>query len=135
MRVINGTNRCIGRVEAFHEGNWKRVCSSDWTKADADVVCREINCGTPVTQTEAVYFGETRSLGGLKANCFGNESSISKCLLQDFKESCTDAIIFCSSKSSMCSNYITKFVLDSMWVDSLLFHDKHALFPFPPDRQ
>lgn len=122
VRVINGTNRCIGRVEAFHEGNWKRICSSDWTKADADVVCREINCGTPVTQTEAVYFGETRSLGGLKANCFGNESSISKCLLQDFKESCTDAIIFCSNSkpirlkngTSRCSGRV-EIYNDGQW--------------------
>uniref|UniRef100_A0A3B5ANM0 Soluble scavenger receptor cysteine-rich domain-containing protein SSC5D n=1 Tax=Stegastes partitus TaxID=144197 RepID=A0A3B5ANM0_9TELE len=51
VRLLNGTNRCNGRVEVFRNGQWKRVCSSDWTKDDADVVCREISCGSPLTQT------------------------------------------------------------------------------------
>ncbi|KAK9531642.1 hypothetical protein VZT92_011053 [Zoarces viviparus] len=97
VRVLNGSNRCSGRVEVYNNGNWKRLCSSDWSKEDADVVCREMNCGTPVTQAEVQYFGEARELGSIKSNCFGNESSLSQCTLQESKESCVDAIVVCSN--------------------------------------
>ncbi|XP_034755884.1 deleted in malignant brain tumors 1 protein-like [Etheostoma cragini] len=96
VRVVNGTNRCSGRVEVHHDGNWKRVCN-DWNKVDADVVCREINCGTTVNQAEVPNFGSTHDLGGIKPKCFGNESSLSQCSLQEFKESCVDATVVCSN--------------------------------------
>ncbi|TDH00339.1 hypothetical protein EPR50_G00187460 [Perca flavescens] len=103
VRVVNGSNRCSGRVEVHHDGNWKRVCN-DWTKADADVVCREINCGTPVDQAEVLYFGETHDLGGVKPKCFGNERSLSQCRLQEFKESCVGATVVCTNKLLRLSN-------------------------------
>ncbi|XP_074470969.1 scavenger receptor cysteine-rich type 1 protein M130-like isoform X1 [Sebastes fasciatus] len=97
VRVVNGSNRCSGRVEVYNDSNWKRVCSSDWAMADAEVVCREINCGNPTFQTEVLHFGEARNVGGIKPNCVGNESSISQCTLQDSKESCVDATILCTN--------------------------------------
>lgn len=115
VRVVNGSNRCSGRVEVYNDSNWKRVCSSDWAMADAEVVCREINCGNPTFQTEVLHFGEARNVGGIKPNCVGNESSISQCTLQDSKESCVDATILCTSKSPMCSDYISNFVLNFTW--------------------
>ncbi|KAK5609545.1 hypothetical protein CRENBAI_005488 [Crenichthys baileyi] len=95
VRIVNGTNRCNGRVELFHDGQWKRVCSSDWGKEAADVVCQEISCGSPVVQSATQYFGEGQGLYGIKANCVGNETSISKCMLHEFRETCIDATIAC----------------------------------------
>uniref|UniRef100_A0A8C6Q6N0 Soluble scavenger receptor cysteine-rich domain-containing protein SSC5D n=1 Tax=Nothobranchius furzeri TaxID=105023 RepID=A0A8C6Q6N0_NOTFU len=97
VRVVNGSNRCNGRVEVFHEGQWKRVCSSDWGKNTAEVLCREIRCGSPVVESAAQYFGEGQSLSGLKTSCAGNETSISECQLSDFRESCVDATIVCKN--------------------------------------
>ncbi|XP_030260227.1 small ribosomal subunit protein eS12 isoform X2 [Sparus aurata] len=97
VRVINGSNRCNGRLEVYHEGHWKRICSSDLGKAEADVVCQEINCGTAVTPTDNLHFGEARDMVGIKTSCFGNESSISQCKLQEFQESCVDAMVFCAN--------------------------------------
>lgn len=99
MRVVNGSNRCNGRVEVYHDGNWKRPCASDWDKEEAAVVCAELNCGTPVTETEVLYFGEAQDLVGVKASCSGNESSISQCTIEESKGGCMDATIFCTSKS------------------------------------
>uniref|UniRef100_A0A3B5L7J5 Soluble scavenger receptor cysteine-rich domain-containing protein SSC5D n=1 Tax=Xiphophorus couchianus TaxID=32473 RepID=A0A3B5L7J5_9TELE len=87
IRILNGTSRCNGRVELFQDGQWKRVCSK------ADVVCREISCGSPVVQAATQYFGEGQGLHGVKANCVGNETSISSCVMQDFRETCIDATI------------------------------------------
>uniref|UniRef100_A0A671VT53 Soluble scavenger receptor cysteine-rich domain-containing protein SSC5D n=1 Tax=Sparus aurata TaxID=8175 RepID=A0A671VT53_SPAAU len=102
--VINGSNRCNGRLEVYHEGHWKRICSGDWGKAEADVVCQEINCGTAVTPTDDLHFGEAREAVGIKTSCFGNESSISQCKLQEFKESCVDATVFCASDKPILMN-------------------------------
>ncbi|XP_031177501.1 scavenger receptor cysteine-rich type 1 protein M130-like isoform X1 [Sander lucioperca] len=121
VRVVNGSNRCSGRVEVHHDGNWKRVCN-DWNKADADVACREINCGTPVDQAEVLYFGETHDLGGVKPKCFGNESSLSQCRLQEFKESCADATVVCTNNkllrlmngTSRCSGRV-EIYNDGQW--------------------
>lgn len=98
VRLVNGSNRCSGRVEVYQDDNWKRVCRSDWGKEEADVVCKEINCGTPVIQTTPLYFGEALEMIGVKTDCFGNESSVSQCTLQEFKESCSDATLVCASK-------------------------------------
>lgn len=95
--MINGTNRCNGRVEVFHNDHWKHVCNSDWGKEQIEVVCREINCGTPVIQPNYQNEGETSVQNGVKATCTGNETSISQCTIQEFKESCIDATITCSS--------------------------------------
>ncbi|KAG7242989.1 hypothetical protein INR49_017680 [Caranx melampygus] len=97
LRVINGSNRCNGRVEIYLDGHWKRACSSDWGREEATVVCKEIGCGTPVMQTITPLFGQSGSLSGVKSTCVGNETSISNCTLQDFKESCIDATVFCSN--------------------------------------
>lgn len=98
LRVMNGSNRCNGRVEVYLDGHWKRACSSDWGKEESTVVCNEIGCGTPVMQTVAPHFGQSTSLSGVKTACAGNETSISNCTFQDFKETCIDATVFCSSK-------------------------------------
>ncbi|XP_044025482.1 deleted in malignant brain tumors 1 protein-like isoform X2 [Siniperca chuatsi] len=97
VRVVNGSNRCNGRVEVYLDGHWKRLCSSDWGEEEAEVLCREVNCGTPVIHAEAPYFGQAHDLAGVKATCFGNESSLSQCTLQGFKESCLDATVVCTN--------------------------------------
>ncbi|XP_030577946.1 deleted in malignant brain tumors 1 protein-like [Archocentrus centrarchus] len=96
VRFINGTARCNGRVEVYHDGNWKRVCS-DWGKEAAQVVCREAGCGDPVAQTETLYFGEARDLSGVKPTCSGNETSVSQCSLLKVNGSCDDATVVCGS--------------------------------------
>lgn len=106
VRIVNGSNRCNGRVEVYHDDRWKRVCSSDWGKEEADVLCQEINCGTPVMQSVMPHFGEAYSLSGIKTSCAGNETSLSQCVLQEFKESCVDATVICASKPCAIYTYI-----------------------------
>ncbi|KAG7509550.1 hypothetical protein JOB18_047524 [Solea senegalensis] len=95
VRVVNGSNRCNGRVEVYENGNWKQVCNSDWGKDEASVVCREINCGSPDIKAVPPYFGDSRNLLAVKTKCFGNESTISQCKFQELKEPCGDATILC----------------------------------------
>lgn len=119
MRVVNGSNRCSGRVEVHDNGNWKKLCSDDGSGNNADVVCREINCSPPVAQAKVPYFGEGPKLDSVKSNCFGNESSFSQCTLQETTDICPAATVVCKRKSSICRD--ESFCIDLYVVSSAVF--------------
>ncbi|KAK2856304.1 hypothetical protein Q5P01_005039 [Channa striata] len=96
VRLVNGSNRCEGRVELFHNGLWKRACNTGWGNAESKVLCKAVSCGDP-TLTQTPHFGEADGLLGVKTHCLGNESSISLCSFQEFNESCADAAVVCSN--------------------------------------
>uniref|UniRef100_A0A3B5B0V3 SRCR domain-containing protein n=1 Tax=Stegastes partitus TaxID=144197 RepID=A0A3B5B0V3_9TELE len=95
-----GPSRCSGRVEVFHGDSWGTVCDDHWSITNAEVVCRELNCGTVIEAKRGTlppHFGEATNLNGVKTHCVGNESSISKCTLQDTTETCIDATVVCTN--------------------------------------
>ncbi|XP_066854930.1 antigen WC1.1-like [Anser cygnoides] len=46
LRLAGGSSSCSGHLEVLHEGTWGRVCANDTSPATADVVCRQLGCGT-----------------------------------------------------------------------------------------
>lgn len=42
VRIIGISNPLKGRVEVCLDGIWGRVCSREWGRADAAVVCRQL---------------------------------------------------------------------------------------------
>lgn len=113
--MVNGTSRCNGRVEIYRDGQWKRVCNSEWSKNEESVVCREINCGIAATETSGVHFGEVAVLGGVKTTCTGNETSVSACITEEVRDNCVDATVVCTSKlfdSVHLHTYTTRRILN-----------------------
>ena len=46
IRLTGGPNRFEGRVEVCVNGSWGQVCAMQWTRDDAQVVCRQLGQST-----------------------------------------------------------------------------------------
>ncbi|XP_068812519.1 antigen WC1.1-like isoform X2 [Struthio camelus] len=101
LRVTGGEDGCSGRVEIWHQGSWGTVCDDSWDMSDANVVCRQLGCGSAVSALSEATFGEgTGPIWLEKVHCKGTELSLWDCpaqLLSD--KNCNhkeDAAVDCS---------------------------------------
>ncbi|XP_056604996.1 scavenger receptor cysteine-rich type 1 protein M130-like [Triplophysa dalaica] len=79
-RLADGPHLCSGRVELLRGNTWMSVCDAAFDDQDAEVVCRELNCGVPVQLLGADAFGEGEGhVWTQDIQCRGNESHIRSC--------------------------------------------------------
>ncbi|XP_059819211.1 deleted in malignant brain tumors 1 protein-like [Hypanus sabinus] len=101
VRLVNGSSRCAGRVEVYYNGIWGTVCDDAWDITDADVVCKELNCGHAVNATKTSWFGQGSGpiwLDNLK--CSVNNTALWQCPARPWGQNdCShkeDAGVICS---------------------------------------
>uniref|UniRef100_A0A8P4KEM4 SRCR domain-containing protein n=1 Tax=Dicentrarchus labrax TaxID=13489 RepID=A0A8P4KEM4_DICLA len=77
FRLVGGDSRCAGTLELKHKGDWRPVGGSGWTLKEANVVCRNLDCGS------AVSIGERKSkyrpVWLITSDCVNYGSSLRDC--------------------------------------------------------
>uniref|UniRef100_A0A8C3H8U3 SRCR domain-containing protein n=1 Tax=Chrysemys picta bellii TaxID=8478 RepID=A0A8C3H8U3_CHRPI len=106
LRVLGGEDGCSGRVEVWYRGSWGTVCDDSWDMADANVVCKQLGCGSAVSAPGEAAFGEgTGPIWVETLNCRGTESSLWDCCSKPWGESnCDhkeDAAVNCSGAEEL----------------------------------
>ncbi|KAM7035044.1 antigen WC1.1-like, partial [Acridotheres tristis] len=82
LRLVDGGDRCAGRVEVKHDGEWGSVCifEYDWNAHWATVVCRQLGCGRVARSFSYALFGQGNGRIWLQPFfCNGTESSLVEC--------------------------------------------------------
>uniref|UniRef100_A0A8U8B9Z5 Uncharacterized protein n=1 Tax=Geospiza parvula TaxID=87175 RepID=A0A8U8B9Z5_GEOPR len=80
LRLANGNGSCRGRVEVRLGGTWGTVCDDDWDFPDAQVVCRQLGCGTALAATVLGSFGYGSGPVLLdNVGCGGGEARLADC--------------------------------------------------------
>ncbi|XP_073693833.1 scavenger receptor cysteine-rich type 1 protein M130-like [Garra rufa] len=89
VRLVGGS-RCSGRLEMLHNQTWMSVCDAAFDQQDAEVVCRELDCGAPVQVLGAAAFGKGETqMWTQEIQCRGNESQINFCPVSSKKHDCS----------------------------------------------
>ncbi|CAG6008530.1 unnamed protein product [Menidia menidia] len=79
VRLVNGADRCSGRLEVRSEQSWSSVCAKDFDQRDAEVVCREVGCAPPLALEGAPYGEVGAPMGATESHCEGQESGLRDC--------------------------------------------------------
>ncbi|KAI2647545.1 Scavenger receptor cysteine-rich type 1 protein M130 [Labeo rohita] len=104
--LVDGSHLCSGRLEIIQENKTYTVCDAAFDQQDAEVVCRELDCGAPVQVLGAAAFGKgDTQMWTQEINCTGNESHIRRCPLSNStKTNCThdnDIGLICSGYTDL----------------------------------
>lgn len=102
------------------------MCDDLWSLTNADVVCRELNCGTVLEAKKGAFFGQGKDEIWLDdVQCTGHETSILKCQHRPLGENnCghgEDAGVVCSGKTESIhlSNLVMFASLDPLLLETL----------------
>ncbi|XP_060677683.1 deleted in malignant brain tumors 1 protein-like [Hemiscyllium ocellatum] len=144
LRLTDGGTRCAGRLEIYYKGTWGSVCDDSWDVRDAEVVCKQLDCGGALERALPSSCGPGTGPVWLKdVNCSGNESFLWECPSAPFgqQDDCShkeDVRIMCSDHKEMrlvngkhrCEGRVEVFY-DEAWgtvcSESLDFHDGEVI--------
>ncbi|XP_043538442.1 deleted in malignant brain tumors 1 protein-like [Chiloscyllium plagiosum] len=144
LRLSDGGTRCAGRLEIYYKGTWGSVCDDSWDVRDAEVVCKQLDCGGALERALPSSCGPGTGPVWLKdVNCSGNESFLWECPSAPFgqQDDCShkeDVRIMCSEHKEMrlvngkhrCEGRVEVFYNEAWGTvcsESLDFHDGEVI--------
>uniref|UniRef100_A0A3Q1C7Z2 SRCR domain-containing protein n=1 Tax=Amphiprion ocellaris TaxID=80972 RepID=A0A3Q1C7Z2_AMPOC len=107
VRLMGGTHLCSGRLQVKWNQVWSSVCSDGFDLQDAEVVCRELGCGSP-SVFEGELYGEAPEWS-TEFLCGGHESGLLHCDHSD-RDTCspgTTITLTCSDHVRLVGNSST----------------------------
>ncbi|XP_072022585.1 protein bark beetle-like [Amphiura filiformis] len=80
VRLQDGPSPLHGRLEIYLNGEWGTVCRDYWDLNDAQVVCRQLGMGSPVSYRSTDFTGTPPDRIWLDdVRCTGSETMLSEC--------------------------------------------------------
>ncbi|XP_067881379.1 scavenger receptor cysteine-rich type 1 protein M130-like [Heterodontus francisci] len=103
-RLVDGTNRCSGRVEVLHGDQWGTLSDMYFDLEDANVVCEHLQCGTVTSIPGGAHFGKGAGPVWKESyRCRGNETRLWECPVSSWDQfSCShenDASVICTDEN------------------------------------
>ncbi|XP_033986651.1 scavenger receptor cysteine-rich type 1 protein M130, partial [Trematomus bernacchii] len=106
VRLVGGESRCAGDLEVKHQGEWRAVGGSTWTLEAADVLCRDVDCGSAVSVGEREESSE-RPVWWIRSLCVQSGSALRECAFSGSSSrfltlTCSDSVRLVNG-TSLCS--------------------------------
>ncbi|KAK7916756.1 hypothetical protein WMY93_012517 [Mugilogobius chulae] len=107
--LLGGPGRCSGSLEVLVDQMWSSVCAEDFGQTEAEVVCRELDCGG-VSELQRALFTEGSAVGR-SFHCNGAETALKDCKSSETRCSaaanitCTDDVVLRLTEDS-CKGYL-----------------------------
>ncbi|XP_053097579.1 antigen WC1.1-like [Pangasianodon hypophthalmus] len=80
LRLSGGKGSRSGRLEVYHNATWGSVCDDQWNIKNAQVVCRQLGCGSALSADRNVPFGAGEGTIWLnRVKCRGDEIHLWDC--------------------------------------------------------
>lgn len=80
IRLRGGHSPSEGYIEIKRDGVWGWFCNTNWTKASADIACKELGFSLGAVKTATSFggnkYGKSLNLG---ITCVGTEKSLLEC--------------------------------------------------------
>ncbi|XP_033078834.1 scavenger receptor cysteine-rich type 1 protein M130 isoform X2 [Trachypithecus francoisi] len=107
LRLVDGENKCSGRVEVKVQEEWGTVCNNGWSMEAVSVICNQLGCPTAIKATG--WANSSAGSGRIwmdHVSCRGNESALWDCKHDGWGKhsNCThqqDAGVTCSDGSNL----------------------------------
>uniref|UniRef100_A0A8C4H436 SRCR domain-containing protein n=1 Tax=Dicentrarchus labrax TaxID=13489 RepID=A0A8C4H436_DICLA len=127
VRLVGGDSRCAGSLELRHKGDRRPVIGLFWTLKEANVVCRNLDCGSAVS-VEHTKESSDRPVWVIISDCVQSGSSLRKCALSDSSSyilnlTCSDSVRLVDGTSPCSGRLEVKSDQSNQWWSSVCEDD------------